>query len=83
MVQCPMTGEDEELANDMMMSTMLGANAGKRKMSKGMAGGMEGYDCHVCRGEIDQPSYGEFLLSHYLLFYQYAIHRVIHQHNTM
>ena len=42
MVQCPMTGEDEELANDMMMSTMLGAKAGKGKMSKGMAGGMEG-----------------------------------------
>jgi hypothetical protein len=38
----PMTGEEEELANDMMMSTMLGAKAGKGKMSKGMAGGMEG-----------------------------------------
>ncbi len=37
-----MTGAEEELANDMMMSTMLGAKAGKGKMSKGMAGGMEG-----------------------------------------
>jgi hypothetical protein len=38
----PMTGEEEELANDMMMSTMLGVKGSKGKMSKGMAGGMEG-----------------------------------------
>ncbi len=39
----PMTGEDEELVNDLMMSTMLGSKSGKGKMTKvAGGGGMEG-----------------------------------------
>lgn len=41
----PMTGEDEELASDMMMSTMMGGkggNAGKNKMKGMVGGGVEG-----------------------------------------
>jgi hypothetical protein len=37
----PMTGEEEELANDMMMTAMMGGK-GKGGKMKGMAGGMEG-----------------------------------------
>jgi hypothetical protein len=35
----PMTGEDEELVNDLMMSTMLGSKSGKGKMTKVAGGG--------------------------------------------
>merc|ERR1719203_767103 len=36
----PMTGEEAELANDMMMSTMMGGKKGK--MNKGMTGNLKG-----------------------------------------
>ena len=36
------TGEDEELANDMMMSTMMGGKAGKGKKMKASMSGLEG-----------------------------------------
>ena len=36
------TGEDEELANDMMMSTMMGGKSGKGKKMKASMAGLEG-----------------------------------------
>ncbi|KAL7537813.1 hypothetical protein ACHAXR_008109, partial [Thalassiosira sp. AJA248-18] len=55
-----MTGEDEELASDLMMSTMMGGKGAKKNKMRGMAGGAEGAMTAMAAEEkLINPNTGE------------------------
>jgi hypothetical protein len=65
----PMTGEDEELVNDLIMSTMLGSKSGKGKMTKvAGGGGMEGaMSAMAAEEKLINPHTVSFMVLYYHL----------------